>query len=89
MDLPPLLADEEGEYRDRLDIDEVPGGKTERVRASDGIHLGVAGAHRVEAHVRAIIHQVLSGDQPTQPTQPTVAGAEPLPSAPAEPSDGA
>ncbi|MBA3549313.1 MAG: DUF459 domain-containing protein [Nannocystis sp.] len=86
IDIWRLLADEDGGYRDRLDIDGIPGGKTERVRAGDGIHLSVAGAYRVEAHVRAIIHQVLSSDQPTQPT---FAGAEPLPSAPALPSDGA
>jgi hypothetical protein len=83
IDIWRLLADEDGEYADRLDIDGIPGGKTERVRAGDGIHLNVAGAHRVEAHVRAIIHQVLSG------TEPTVADAEPLPIAPTEPAGGA
>ena len=83
IDIWRLLADEDGEYADRLDIDGIPGGKTERVRAGDGIHLNVAGAHRVEAHVRAIIHQVLSG------TEPTVADAEPLPIAPIEPAGGA
>ena len=36
-------------------IDGLPGGKSERVRAGDGIHVSVAGAHRVEAHVRATI----------------------------------
>ena len=71
IDIWRLLADASGNYTDRLDIDGVPGGKTERVRAGDGIHLSVAGAHRVEAHVRALIHQVLSG--PTSaPTVSTV-----------------
>jgi len=69
IDIWRLLANERGQYTDRLDIDGVPGGKTERVRAGDGIHLSVAGAHRVEAHVRAVIHQTLS--QP--PLEPTVA----------------
>ena len=61
IDIWRLLADADGDYTDRLDVDGVPGGKTERVRAGDGIHLSVAGAHRVEVHVRAIIAQVLSG----------------------------
>lgn len=61
IDIWSLLADEAGNYADRLDLDGVPGGKTERVRAGDGIHLSVAGAHRVEAHVRSIVHAKLSG----------------------------
>jgi len=61
IDIWRLLADANGEYSDRLDVDGLPGGKTERVRAGDGIHLSVAGAHRVAAHVRAIIHETLSG----------------------------
>jgi len=61
IDIWSLLADEDGNYADRLDIDDVPGGKTERVRAGDGIHLSVAGARRVEAHVRSIVHATLSG----------------------------
>ncbi len=68
IDIWRLLADENGNYTDRLDIDGLPGGKKQTVRAGDGIHLSVAGAHRVEAHVRAIIQQVLSG-------APAVAGA--------------
>jgi hypothetical protein len=62
IDIWRLLADEDGNYADRLDIDGVPGGKTERVRAGDGIHLSVAGARRVEAHVRTIVHAALSGE---------------------------
>ena len=63
IDIWRLLADADGNYADRLDIDGVPGGKTERVRAGDGIHLSVAGARRVEAHVRSIVHGVLTGAQ--------------------------
>lgn len=74
IDIWRLLADANGEYTDRLDIDGLPGGKSERVRAGDGIHLSVAGAHRVEAHVRAIVQQVLvpSSAEPS----PAVAEAE-------------
>ena len=73
IDIWRLLADEDGEYADRLDVDGLPGGKTERVRAGDGIHLRVPGVHRVEAHVRAIVHEVLSG------AAPAVADAGPAP----------
>jgi len=59
IDIWRLLADADGNYSDRIDIDGLPGGKTERVRAGDGIHLSVAGAHRVEAHVRAIVQETL------------------------------
>lgn len=82
IDIWRLLADADGEYSDRLDIDGVPGGKTERVRAGDGIHLSVAGAHRVEAYVRAVIHQVLSPAPAL-----TVAEADPGPS-PCGPAPG-
>lgn len=61
IDIWRLLADEDGAYTDRLDADGVPGGKKVRVRAGDGIHLSVAGAQRVEAHVRAIVHATLAG----------------------------
>lgn len=61
IDIWRVLADADGSYTDRLDADGVPGGKTVRVRAGDGIHLSVEGAHRVEAHARAIIHASLSG----------------------------
>jgi hypothetical protein len=84
IDIWRLLANERGEYADRLDIDGVPGGKTERVRAGDGIHLSVAGAHRVEAHVRAIIHHTLSGTSadPTLAGGPTVAAGDPADTGP-------
>lgn len=62
IDIWRLLADEDGKYTDRLDEDGEPGGKSVRVRAGDGIHLNVTGAYRVEAHARAIIHQILSGE---------------------------
>ena len=62
IDIWRLLADSRGAYADRLDADGEPGGKTVRVRAGDGIHLSVAGAQRVEAHVRAIIHRTLAGE---------------------------
>ncbi|MEZ4450700.1 MAG: DUF459 domain-containing protein [Nannocystaceae bacterium] len=55
VDIWRLLADGAGRYTDRLTVEE--GGKSSkiRVRAGDGIHLSVAGAHHVEAHVRARI----------------------------------
>lgn len=71
IDIWQVLADERGAYAERLDADGEPGGKTVRVRAGDGIHLSVAGAHRVEAHARAIIHAALGG-APTA-AAPTVA----------------
>ncbi len=55
IDIWRLLADADGNYSDRLELD----GKKVRVRAGDGIHLSVAGAHHVEAHVRAIVQQTL------------------------------
>src|SRR5690606_16641974 len=74
IDIWRLLADARGGYVDRLDADGEPGGKTVRVRAGDGIHLSVAGAQRVEAHVRAIIHQTLAGDpgETGDPADPAV-----------------
>lgn len=74
IDIWRLLANADGEYTDRLDIDGLPGGKSERVRAGDGIHVSVAGAHRVEAHVRAIVQQTLV-PAPSEPT-PALAEAE-------------
>ena len=79
IDIWRLLADADGEYSDRLDIDGLPGGKTERVRAGDGIHLSVAGAHKVEAHVRAIVHATLSGTQIA--STPTAAPVDVIPAA--------
>ncbi len=84
IDIWRLLADEEGRYTDRLDLDGEPGGKTERVRAGDGIHLNIAGAQRVEAFVRAIIHQTLTGAAPSA-APATAAQAEPA-DAPPEPT---
>jgi hypothetical protein len=79
IDIWDLLADEHGNYTDRLDVDGVPGGRTERVRAGDGIHLSVAGAHRVEAHVRSIVHATLSGSQVA--SAPTAAPTDLIPAA--------
>lgn len=62
VDIWRLLADDRGEYTDRLSLDGEPGGKKVRVRAGDGIHLSVAGAQRVEAHVRALVHANLAGE---------------------------
>lgn len=79
IDIWRLLADDAGEYTDRLDADGEPGGKTVRVRAGDGIHLNIAGAYRVEAHARAIIHASLSGAPiPDDSAAPPLAGAEVL-----------
>lgn len=70
-----LLADEAGDYADRIVLDPdtpqsdapQPDGKEVkrkkvRVRAGDGIHLSPAGAHHLADHVRAIVHAELSGD---------------------------
>lgn len=62
IDIWRVLAGEDGAYADRLDADGEPGGKTVRVRAGDGIHLSVAGAHRVVAHAQDVIHTNLSGE---------------------------
>ena len=57
-----VLADPQGEYADRIvvnppDAHDAPQarGKRVRVRAGDGIHLSVAGAHHLEAHVLQIL----------------------------------
>jgi uncharacterized protein len=65
IDTWPLLADEAGNYADRIVLDpEAEDGKRKkvRVRAGDGIHLSPAGAHHLADHVRAIVHEELSGD---------------------------
>jgi len=64
IDIWGLLADEEGEYADRISLEPDAGEarvKKVRVRAGDGIHLTVAGAHHVAAYVQAVVHGVLSG----------------------------
>jgi hypothetical protein len=54
-----VLADEAGEYADKIEL--VPGsGKKVRVRAGDGIHLSPAGAQHLADHVEAIVHGELS-----------------------------
>lgn len=57
IDIWRLLADADGNYSDRLDLG--GDGKKVRVRAGDGIHLSVAGAHHVEAFVRAHVQRTL------------------------------
>jgi uncharacterized protein len=89
IDIWRLLADADGNYADRLDIDGVHGGKTERVRAGDGIHLSVAGARRVDAHVRAIVQATLTGEaQPNGLHGPPGLNSQPaLASTPTAPTD--
>lgn len=62
IDIWSLLADEDGDYADSILL--VPDGETQpkkvRVRAGDGIHLTVAGAHHVAAHVQRLVHAKLS-----------------------------
>jgi uncharacterized protein len=58
IDAWPVLADENGEYADRIELD--PGeegkpGKKVRVRAGDGIHLSPAGAEHLKDHVLAFM----------------------------------
>lgn len=77
IDIWRLLADEDGNYVDKLDADGAPGGKAVRVRAGDGIHLNITGAYRVEAFARAIIHQTLSGEALADPAGDPGAGAPP------------
>jgi hypothetical protein len=72
VDIWSVLADEDGEYSDHIYIprDEGPdeedpdAAKPKRkkvlVRAGDGIHLTVAGAHHLTAHVEQVVHAELS-----------------------------
>lgn len=79
IDIWRVLADEAGRYSDRLTIDEGGKAKKIRVRAGDGIHLSVAGAHHVEAHVRQRIIARLgepSGDAAVDDAVTAVAEAE-------------
>jgi hypothetical protein len=53
-----VLADEDGNYTDRLCLETPADGKAckkVRVRAGDGIHISVAGAHHLKKHVLAEI----------------------------------
>lgn len=64
VDIWSVLADEDGEYADRIYLTPEDG-ETKRkkvtVRAGDGIHLTVAGAHHLTAHVEQVVHAELSG----------------------------
>jgi hypothetical protein len=48
VDIWRVLADDKGKYADKIDI----AGTRTRVRASDGVHLTVDGAHHLVSHVR-------------------------------------
>jgi uncharacterized protein len=74
VDIWTVLANEDGEYADRIHLtrdddseaDADPqAAKRKRkkvlVRAGDGIHLTVAGAHHLTAHVEQVVHAELSG----------------------------
>ncbi|MCX4241634.1 SGNH/GDSL hydrolase family protein [Paraliomyxa miuraensis] len=64
VDIWSVLADEDGQYADRIYLTP-DDGETKRkkvtVRAGDGIHLTVAGAHHLTTHVEQVIHAELSG----------------------------
>ena len=64
IDIWSLLAGEDGGYADRIHLvpedGEAPRKKKVQVRARDGVHLTVAGAHYVAAYVRRRIHARLS-----------------------------
>ena len=61
VDIWRLLADEAGNYAERLAMGEGPRPKKIRVRAGDGIHLSVAGADLVQEHVRGVVVAHLDG----------------------------
>lgn len=76
VDIWSVLADEDGEYADHIYVDppgspeadaeapaeDAPKPKRKKVlvRAGDGIHLTVAGAHYLTAHVEQVVHEKLS-----------------------------
>jgi hypothetical protein len=73
VDIWPLLADENGDYADRIQLEPDPDetkGETKgeikpkkvRVRAGDGIHLSPAGARFVADHVMAVVDAELRGE---------------------------
>ncbi len=57
IDIWRLLSDDKGNYTDRVVIE--PGKKRVRVRAGDGVHLSIAGAHLIADHVKNVIHNTL------------------------------
>ncbi len=62
VDIWRLLADDKGGYAHRIVVE--PEGKPVRVRAGDGIHLSIAGAHHIAEHVCNVIHATLGQTQP-------------------------
>jgi len=62
VDIWSLLADGNGNYTDRISVPSEEGGKPRPVvmRAGDGIHMTVAGAHYVADHIRGVVHTKLS-----------------------------
>ena len=74
VDIWRLLADGKGSDADRIRLE--PDSKKVRVRAGDGIHLSVAGAHHVTNTVRDVIHTTLAGS-PADPPQPPNPPAQP------------
>ncbi|MCA9704279.1 MAG: DUF459 domain-containing protein [Myxococcales bacterium] len=62
IDIWALLADAHGRYADSIEIAPKGEGKPAkvRVRAGDGVHMTVAGAHYVAAHVQRVVHTTLS-----------------------------
>jgi uncharacterized protein len=64
VDTWPVLADDEGNYADRIALQPASEGKKPklvRVRAGDGIHLSPAGAHHLVAHVLSELAGSLPG----------------------------
>jgi uncharacterized protein len=58
IDAWPVLADENGEYADRIHLEPPQEGKPSkkvRVRAGDGIHLSVRGAEHLKDHVLSVM----------------------------------
>ncbi len=73
VDIWSVLANDDGEYSDHIYVTpegaaEVPEGeeppkrKKILVRAGDGIHLTVAGAHYLTNHIEQVVHAELSGE---------------------------
>ncbi|MCA9651594.1 MAG: DUF459 domain-containing protein [Myxococcales bacterium] len=63
IDIWSLLAGPDGRYADRIEVPTADGTRTRKVqvRAGDGIHLTVAGAHVLADHVGQVVHAELSG----------------------------
>ena len=79
VDIWRLLADDKGDYADRIEVADGETSKRVRVRAGDGIHLSVAGAHIVEAFVRERIVAELEGGTTEEDTEEKVGAAADAP----------